>query len=236
MTINPPSAPILSGVAFSITINIASTSGNNPVQGALGTCDILNSGSNPVYTQSASFGTDQNGNGSVTIPGTAPPGDYDISCSSPGTISPPYYGSSSSTATFEIEPGVCAATDASGIDSANSNSPSYITWKLNVTLNPAPSSPPPPGSTTGTGVTGQQTGLFDCNTTTLTTSPQAPTLQAIGYTPINPNGVHYSWKVTSYVYQQGAACTTGNCNGIQSLGVADQAPVTVYFDAQCAAP
>jgi hypothetical protein len=213
-------SPVPSGTPATISISVTDPSTGLGVQDS-GSCKILDSKATSVDV--ISFGTDSNGNASVSTSGTLGLGNYTADCS---TI----FGADA-ISTFTVVAGACVAADASYEDS--SNAPSSIVFDLTVTLTPTPPTPPPVTQESGNGVTGTSTGVYDCSANPLTTSPQPPDLEALGYTTRSDGGIDFSWRIHNYAYNLGPACTSGYCNGSQSLGVTESAPLNITLTFYC---
>jgi len=116
----------------------------------------------------------------------------------------------------QLVAGACTATDASSEDL--SNAPSSIVFDLTVALNPTPPNPLQLLRNPVMVLQERATGVYDCSANPLTTSPQRPDLEALGYTTRLNGGIDFSWRIHNYVYNQGPACTSGYCNGSNLSG------------------
>jgi hypothetical protein len=220
IAISVTNSPVPSGTPATISISVTDSNTGLGVQDT-GSCKIVDSTANSVEVDP--FSTDSSGNAKISTSGTLGVGNYTADCS---TI-----GNGDGINTFTVVPGACTATDASSEDL--SSAPSTVVFGLTVTLDPTPPTTPPVTQKSGYGVTGTSTGVYDCSANPLTTSPQRSDLEALGYITRSDGGIDFSWRIHNYGYQVGPACTSGNCNGSQSLGVTESAPLNVTLTFYC---
>jgi hypothetical protein len=218
--------PVPSGTPATISISVTDAGTGLGVISELGTCKILDTNANPV--DSLIFVTDSNGNSSVTTSGTLAIGDYTAACTTSGSVD----GSGFAQIPFQVVPGACIATDESTED-PGSQSPEFIIFDLTVSLDPTPLNSPSTTQETGTGVSGTNSGFLGCDANPISAPAAPPTLEPRGYTTRFDGGIDYSWMIHNYVYKPGHACTSGYCNGIQSLGTTESAPLDVTLTFSC---
>jgi len=127
----------------------------------------------------------------------------------------------------------CTGSENHPINS-NSNAPAYTYWDLTLTVSPVgPNGQPAPVTGTGYGITGQQTGYYDCSAYPLTIGGKPPGVVYNGLITNQDGSITGSWTAINISYKPGAACTQGYCNGFQSLAAQSSMGGTYSLRAYC---
>jgi hypothetical protein len=162
-----------------------------------------------------SITTNAQGVASYEIPGTSlAAGSWAVLCKVPNPLSP-YYDATGTT-TFTITGNSCSGSgQASMIPAESSMGPDAywsITWGLTETLTPAPEEEPQEEQTSGQGQGDTTSSIPDCDGDYWTVDAMSPTIANAGTVPNGTDGIVQSWLVTSYSYEEGAACND-DCGG-----------------------
>lgn len=219
------------GTAPSLTVRVTGSVTGTPVASGTGNCKILNSQAQQV-AGGIFFLTDSNGYAFPTVPSLFQLDTYTVECTSDLVLGPPGYDSGTGFDTYEVIAGACSGTDATTV--VTNNSPYSITWHFDLDLVPNQATSGNGGfNETGFGVDGHPQSTYDCSGNVLSTSAAPPTYELISILPRNDNGLDAFWVISNYQYLDGQGCSSGYCNGYQSLNTQPEADGHVNLTFYC---